>query len=100
MGEAMFKHHQEHDDYPIRPEAKKQLFAQQHKKLEAASLDSCPAHLWHHGCYGASCPRPILIDKYHQQQLEDLHEFLAVSINGIVDRWWVDKMRIFQRECI
>jgi hypothetical protein len=63
---------------------------EQHEKLQATLLGLCPAHLWHNGSYSAGCPRPILINKHHQQRLERLHEALVISITDIVQRWWSD----------
>ncbi len=56
------------------------LYSQEHAKLQADLLRRCPAHLWYKGSYGAACPRPILINKHHQQQLEELHEALTAVI--------------------
>lgn len=56
----------------------------------------CPAYLWPKGSYRAGCPRPILIGKNHQQQLESLHEALTIAITDIVGRWWTDRDAQFQ----
>lgn len=68
----------------------------QHEKLYAALLGMCPAYLWPKGSYRAGCPRPILIGKNHQQQLESLHEALTIAITDIVGRWWTDRDAQFQ----
>ncbi|KAF0324431.1 hypothetical protein GQ607_008380 [Colletotrichum asianum] len=60
-------------------------------------LDLCPEHLWHNGSYLAGCPRPILVSKSHQQQMEYLHEALVISIIDIVQRWWTDKGACFPK---
>lgn len=54
-------------------------------------LEACAAHLWHKGSYSAVCPRPILIEEHHQEQLEDLHLALTTAIADIVQRWWTDE---------
>jgi hypothetical protein len=66
------------------------IFFQEHTRLQALLLGMCPAHLWHNGSYTAGCPRPILVGKHHQQQLEKLHESLTIAITDIVQRWWTD----------
>ncbi|KAL3295987.1 hypothetical protein RB213_011420 [Colletotrichum asianum] len=60
-------------------------------------LDLCPEHLWHNSSYLAGCPRPILVSKSHQQQMEYLHEALVISIIDIVQRWWTDKGACFPK---
>ncbi|KPM41729.1 hypothetical protein AK830_g4830 [Neonectria ditissima] len=67
------------------------IYAQEHEKIQATLLAKCPAHLWHNDSYRAACPRPILIDTCHQQQLEELHEALTAAITDIVQRWWTDR---------
>lgn len=63
---------------------------QQHAKLHEELLKLCPADIWPKGSCAAGCPRPILVSKYHQQQMEDLHEAMRVAIVDIVQRWWTD----------
>ncbi|KAI6777649.1 uncharacterized protein J7T54_003818, partial [Emericellopsis cladophorae] len=67
------------------------LYRQEHEALEDNLLAACAAHLWHKGSYRAVCPRPILIRKHHQRQLEALHEALTAAIIDIVQRWWTDE---------
>lgn len=72
-------------------ETQNTTYAEEHDKLEASLLDRCPAHLWPHDSYTTACPRPILISKHHQQQLQDLQEALTSAITDIVQRWWTDR---------
>ncbi|CAH0055509.1 unnamed protein product [Clonostachys solani] len=65
-------------------------YEQDHDSLKDTLLGLCPAHLWHNGSYEAGCPRPILIGKHHQQQMELLHEALVVALKNIVPRWFSD----------
>ncbi|KAH7136899.1 hypothetical protein B0J13DRAFT_506644 [Dactylonectria estremocensis] len=65
-------------------------YAREQDMLEAGLLGRCPAHLWPHASHTAACPRPILITKSHQQQLDDLHKALTAAITDIVSRWWTD----------
>ncbi|RSL83203.1 hypothetical protein CEP51_004630 [Fusarium floridanum] len=60
-------------------------------KLQDNLLKLCPANLWPHGSYTSGCPRPILVGKHHQQQMQDLHEALTIAITDIVQRWWTDR---------
>lgn len=57
---------------------------------ESCLLKLCRAETWHKGSYTHGCPRPILITKHHQRQLEELHEALTLAITDIVQRWWTD----------
>ncbi|KAF1996084.1 hypothetical protein P154DRAFT_499105 [Amniculicola lignicola CBS 123094] len=59
-------------------------------KFRQALLRFCPAELWPESSYAAGCPRPILVDQYHQQQLQILHRALTISLKDIVQRWWTD----------
>ncbi|KAF1919049.1 hypothetical protein BDU57DRAFT_490977 [Ampelomyces quisqualis] len=54
-------------------------------------LSLCTATLWPHDSYAAGCPRPILVQRHHHQQLEILHEALSTALTDIVQRWWTDK---------
>ncbi|KAH7311377.1 hypothetical protein B0I35DRAFT_488698 [Stachybotrys elegans] len=65
-------------------------YKQEHARFEASLLSKCDADLWYHGSYQTSCPRPILIDEHHVQQMEDLHQALTTAIVDIVQRWWAD----------
>ncbi|KAF7557975.1 hypothetical protein G7Z17_g267 [Cylindrodendrum hubeiense] len=76
-------------------ETKNTTYALEHDKLEASLLGRCPAHLWPHDSYNTACPRPILINKHHQQQLDELQEALNAAIVDIVQRWWSDRYARF-----
>ncbi|TGO83537.1 hypothetical protein BPOR_0630g00060 [Botrytis porri] len=67
------------------------VHVQEQEKFEDSLLQRCPAYLWPGNSYQKACPRPILIEKKHQKQLEDLHEALTISITDIVERWWTDQ---------
>jgi hypothetical protein len=54
-------------------------------------LGLCTATLWPHDSYAAGCPRPILVQKHHNQQLEVLHAALSAALTDIIERWWTDK---------
>ncbi|KAL0943351.1 uncharacterized protein CTRU02_201237 [Colletotrichum truncatum] len=73
----------------------KAAYRQEEVKLQEELLKFCPADLWHDGSYSAGCPRPILLNKYHQKHLEELHEALTIAIVDIVQRWWTDKSARF-----
>ncbi|KAH7125922.1 hypothetical protein EDB81DRAFT_663481 [Dactylonectria macrodidyma] len=81
-----------HDGFePVAPrEARDTIYAREQGMLEAGLLGRCPAHVWPHASYTAACPRPVLVTKHHQQQLDDLHEALTLAIADIVQRWWTD----------
>ncbi|KAH6876396.1 hypothetical protein B0T10DRAFT_414530 [Thelonectria olida] len=82
---------QPHNYEPVaRDKAKSSIYLQDEAKLETTLLGLCPANLWHNGSYAAGSPRPILIGKHHQQQMEDLHEALTAAITDVVQRWWTD----------
>lgn len=66
-------------------------YALEETKLQDTLLKLCPANLWHNGSYSSGCPRPILVGKHHQQQMQDLHEALTTAITDIVQRWWTDR---------
>ncbi|KAK9792899.1 putative TauD/TfdA-like domain-containing protein [Seiridium cardinale] len=53
-------------------------------------LQSCPPGIWPQDSYAAGCPRPVLVSKHHQQQLQDLYGPLTIAITDIVQRWWTD----------
>ena len=57
---------------------------------EAHLLNLCPPNIWPKGSYRNTCPRPIIVTKEHQKQLEELHEALTTAITDIVERWWTD----------
>ncbi|KAL7786725.1 hypothetical protein V8C37DRAFT_391856 [Trichoderma ceciliae] len=71
-------------------EAPQDLYKWEHETLEAQLMRLCPPRLWPKGSYNNSCPRPILINEQHQQQLRELHTALVASVTDIVDRWWFD----------
>lgn len=86
----------------IRPEARshqivqecsieESVHVQEQEKFENSLLQRCPAYLWPGKSYQKACPRPILIEKKHQKQLENLHEALTIAITDIVERWWTDQ---------
>ncbi|TGO14979.1 hypothetical protein BTUL_0046g00710 [Botrytis tulipae] len=64
---------------------------QEQEKFEESLLQRCPAYLWPGNSYQKACPRPILIQKKHQKQLQNLHEALTIAITDIVERWWTDQ---------
>ncbi|KAI1455547.1 hypothetical protein F4805DRAFT_435909 [Annulohypoxylon moriforme] len=66
-------------------------YVRENDDYQASLLSLCPLNLWPRGSYRLLCPRPILVDKHHQQQLSRLHEALAIAITDIVGRWWTDK---------
>lgn len=79
-------------------DGKQDIYILEHERHKASLLSLCDAHLWHNGSYSAGSPRPILIGKHHQQQLEDLHEALTTAVIDIVHRWWSDKeSRFFEQ---
>lgn len=65
-------------------------YAQDEADYHSALLKLCPENLWHQGSYASGCPRPILVGQHHQEQMEHLHEALALAIADIVQRWWTD----------
>ncbi|KAM0233800.1 hypothetical protein ACHAP5_010278 [Fusarium lateritium] len=65
-------------------------FSREEAHLQETVLGLCPANLWHNGSYAAGCPRPILVGRHHQQQLQHLHDALTAAITNIVQRWWSD----------
>ncbi|KAM0286892.1 hypothetical protein ACHAO9_008017 [Fusarium lateritium] len=65
-------------------------FSREEAHLQETLLSLCPANLWHNGSYAAGCPRPVLVGRHHQQQLQDLHDALTAAITNIVQRWWSD----------
>ncbi|KAI0002720.1 hypothetical protein F4779DRAFT_635052 [Xylariaceae sp. FL0662B] len=69
---------------------KNTTYEQEHSEFQARLLSICPACLWPKSSYRAGCPRPILVNKHHQHQLEKLHEALTAAITDIVARWWTD----------
>ncbi|KAM0814382.1 hypothetical protein AB5N19_00172 [Seiridium cardinale] len=60
-------------------------------------LQSCPPEIWPQDSYATGCPRPVLVSKHHQQQLQDLYESLTVAITDIVQRWWTDHDALFPK---
>ncbi|KAI9646634.1 hypothetical protein NHQ30_004630 [Ciborinia camelliae] len=72
-------------------DTEKSLYIQEQESFQNSLLKRCPAHLWPGGSYETACPRPILVHKRHQQQLENLHVALTVAITDIVERWWSDQ---------
>lgn len=80
--------------YDYAPTAGKEIdlgtYRREEASLQEALLRLCPENLWHNGSYSAGCPRPILVDKSHQKQMEELHEALTIAIIDIVQRWWTD----------
>ncbi|PYI04462.1 Clavaminate synthase-like protein [Aspergillus sclerotiicarbonarius CBS 121057] len=66
------------------------IYIEEHELLQARIQGLCEARLWFRGSHEASCPRPILITKQHQKQLQQLHQALTAAIVDIVTRWWTD----------
>ncbi|KAI1035213.1 hypothetical protein LB504_005808 [Fusarium proliferatum] len=66
-------------------------FSNEEARFQEKLLKACPANLWHKGSYTAGCPRPVLVGRYHQQQLKNLHEALTAAITDVVQRWWSDR---------
>jgi hypothetical protein len=60
-------------------------------KFHRGLLSLCTATLWPHDSYAAGCPRPILVQHHHHQQLKMLHGALSTALTDIVERWWTDK---------
>ncbi|KAM5343713.1 hypothetical protein ACJ41O_012250 [Fusarium nematophilum] len=80
-----------HDYEPVpRHNIDTSTYAREEAKLQDTLLSLCPANLWHNGSYSAGCPRPILVGKHHQEQMQQLHEALVIAITDIVQRWWTD----------
>lgn len=65
-------------------------YEQEQEIAEAHLLNLCPSNIWPKGSYRNTCPRPIIVTKEHQQQLEELHGALTTAITDIVERWWTD----------
>ncbi|EEU35999.1 uncharacterized protein NECHADRAFT_49776 [Fusarium vanettenii 77-13-4] len=81
-----------HDYEPVtQNKVETSAYALEEAKLQDTLLKLCPANLWHNGSYSSGCPRPILVGKHHQQQMQDLHEALTIAITDIVQRWWTDR---------
>lgn len=72
-------------------DAKKSVYAEEEVRFQASLLRRCPVELWPGGANKTACPRPILISREHQKQLEELHEALTAGITDIVERWWTDQ---------
>ncbi|KAI1495905.1 hypothetical protein F5X99DRAFT_402068 [Biscogniauxia marginata] len=72
--------------------------AKEHDALQSTLLSKCPARLWPKASYRTACPRPILVTKYHQEQIVELSKSLTVAVSDIVQRWWSDQQaRFFER---
>ncbi|KAF4336264.1 multidrug transporter [Fusarium beomiforme] len=65
-------------------------FAREEAQFQESLLKLCPANLWPGASYTTGCPRPVLVGRHHQQQLQYLHEALTVAITDVVERWWSD----------
>ena len=65
--------------------------SKQWEKLHSALISKCPGNLWPNDSYRAACAIPILINKAHKSQLQNLHEALTIALNDIVCRWWSDR---------
>ncbi|KAL2179287.1 uncharacterized protein P884DRAFT_180067, partial [Thermothelomyces heterothallicus CBS 202.75] len=66
------------------------IYRQEQDMHESCLLGLCPVEKWYKGSYAAACPRPILVAKHHQEQLERLHRALTLAIVDIAQRWWSD----------
>ncbi|KMQ81373.1 hypothetical protein RF55_26543, partial [Lasius niger] len=64
--------------------------AEEERALESRLLCLCPAHVWPQASYRCACPRPILVGRHHQQQVQQLHDALTAAITDMVQRWWTD----------
>ncbi|KAI1098122.1 hypothetical protein F4804DRAFT_346588 [Jackrogersella minutella] len=72
-------------------EPESSTYAQEHEDIQASLLSICAPDIWPKGSYRMACPRPILVNKHHQQLLTNLHRALDIAITDIVERWWTDK---------
>lgn len=72
-------------------EADKKFYIWEQETVRAKLMRLCPPRLWPKASYNTACPRPILINKKHQQQLKELSDALVVSVTDIVNRWWFDR---------
>jgi hypothetical protein len=68
----------------------KDLYEEEHQRLQTSLLRLCPSHVWYNGSHDACCPRPILVTQQHQDQLLALHTALVAAITDIIERWWTD----------
>lgn len=66
------------------------IYSREQDIYKSCLLRLCPAEKWCKGDYAAGCPRPILVAKHHQEQLELFHGALTAAIGDIVQRWWSD----------
>ncbi|KAF9784267.1 hypothetical protein IL306_007511 [Fusarium sp. DS 682] len=66
-------------------------FTREEAQFQEALLKLCPANLWPGASYTTGCPRPVLVSRHHQHQLQDLHEALTAAITDVVERWWSDR---------
>ncbi|KAF5706281.1 multidrug transporter [Fusarium mundagurra] len=66
-------------------------FSSEEARFQERLLKLCPANLWPKASYTKGCPRPVLVGRHHQQQLNDLHEAFAAAITDVVQRWWNDR---------
>ncbi|PVH98974.1 hypothetical protein DM02DRAFT_643318 [Periconia macrospinosa] len=67
------------------------MYALEDKKHHARLADMCPAERWPENSFTRGCPRPMLVGKQHQKQLQILTEALSAAITDIVCRWWTDE---------
>lgn len=63
----------------------------EHAAYEAILLEQCPASVWPGHSYTHGCPRPMLIDQEHNNQLVEFNEALVIAITDIIQRWLSDK---------
>lgn len=66
-------------------------FLTEHAEFQDSLLSICPKHVWPKASNLLGCPRPILIQPFHQRMVTELHEALTTAITDIVQRWWSDK---------
>ncbi|KAI1089358.1 hypothetical protein F5B19DRAFT_467683 [Rostrohypoxylon terebratum] len=71
--------------------ANPKTYAQEYHSYQAYLSSQCPLNLWPRSSHAAFCPRPILINKQHQQQALAIHNALSIAVTHIVERWWTDK---------
>lgn len=78
-------------------EGSQEQTVEEHEKYQRMLLMLCPAHIWPKGSLSNACPRPILVNSYHQRILSELHDALSIALTDIVHRWWTDQSAEFPR---
>jgi hypothetical protein len=72
-------------------------YSTEQSQYRTALCKLCPEEVWPPGSLDGSCPRPIVATHHHENKVHELNEALVLAITDIVQRWWKDDAKYYER---